>query len=215
VYNLHRLTKKGIHDLLVRAGEFVGRMDLVPGFEVEAIKESLNQPRPLLNAFGNHINGMSAVEAVNGQLQTFGAKPNEIALAVVYGDWDKQTSFTDKKTGKEVVKRAAKDLFNELEAEFKKRKKDAAAEDTEETADSLEEKDEDAALGRPDVSRAIRAIAASMLKGAVLKGNTKAVKALSLMAGAISPNPFDAALEYSLTVGLMYRINQTMLGKPY
>ena len=211
-FNLKRLDKKGIHDLIVRAANYTGTAEFAE-FESVAIKENLNQPRPLLNAFGNFANGMPAKDAINGQLQTYGAAPNEIAFSVVYGDWDKDTSYTTK-DGKKVERKAVKDLFNALEAEFKKRKKDAEADDAEET-DSTEEKDGDAALGRPEISRAIRAIVGAMLKTSLLKGNGKAVKAIALMATAISANPFDAGIEYPLTVGLMFRINQTMLGKPY
>lgn len=207
IFNLTRLSKKGIHELLVRAGEYTGKADFTD-FEAVAIRENLNQPRPLLNAFGNYVNGMPAADAVNGQLQTFGFLPFEIAKAVVYGDWEKDTTVWQKPC------KAVKSQFADLESEFKKKKKDAAAEDADES-DTTEGAEKDEALGRPEVSRAIRAIAASLIKNEILKGNVKAVAAMHLFAGAISPNPFDAALEYPATVGLLFRVNATMTGKNY
>lgn len=207
VFNLQRLTKKGVHDLIVRAAEHTGTVDFAE-FEAIAIRENLNQPRPLLNAFGNFSNGMPAADAVNGQLQTFGFLPFEIAKAVVYGSWDNDGNVWGKPS------KAVKNQFADLEAEFKKKKKDAAATDADEGIDT-EGAEKDEALGRPEVSRAIRAITASLLKNEILKGNFKAVQAMHLFANAISPNPFDAALEYPATIGLLFRVNATMTGKTY
>ncbi len=206
------MSKSDVHDLLARAAKHTGTADFAE-FEAIAIREGLNQPRPLLNAFGNFANGMPAAEAVNGQLNTYGSAPNAIAFATVYGDWDKDTSYEVK--GRKVERKAIKTYLAELEADFKKKKKAAEAADAEPDDGEIEDKDTVEAASRPEVSRVIRAITASMLKGEILKGNTKAVHAIHLFATAIPSNAFDAAVEYPATVGLLFRVNATMTGRSY
>lgn len=205
-FDLTRLTKNDTHTLLTRAAAFTGTADFTE-FENIAIREKLNQPRPLLNAFGNFANGVPAFEAINAQLNTFGSEPFEIARAVVYGDWNKACKIWGK-----IDSPSVKDLFKQLEDEFKKRKKAAAATDTE--PDESDDARDDTA-SRPEVARAIRAITAAMLKSEILKGNLRAVSAIHLFQNAISPNPFDAALEYPQTVGVLLRINYTMRAESY
>lgn len=211
-FDLKRMSKKDVHDLLVRASEYTGTTDFVE-FEAIAIREGLNQPRPLLNAFGNFANGMPAVEAINGQLNTYGASPNAIAFATVYGSWDKDTSYESK--GRKVERKAVIEYLKALEEEFKKKKKAAESSDGPEQDEEIEDKESVEAASRPEVARTIRAIAASMLKTEIIKGNQKAVAAIHLFATAIPMNAFDAAVEYPATVGLLYRVNCTMRGVPY
>lgn len=205
-FDLKRMTKKNIHDLLVRAAEYVGKADFAD-FEAIAIRENLNQPRPLLNAFGNYVNGMPAAEAVNGQLQTFGVDAFEIAKVTVYGDWGKGGIVWGKPA------KSVKELLTDLEAEFKKKKKAAQAGDVDES-DAAEDEGNprDEQVSRPDFARAVRAILGGLLKAEILKGNEAAVECIHLLVHSVPNNAFDAPLEYPALVGVLFRINKRMRG---
>lgn len=202
IFTVARLNKKSTHQLLERAAAHLGHSDF-SDFESVAIREHLDQPRPLLNAFENYHNGMTAEEAVNSQLQNFTANHFEIAKSVVYGDWNKDGQVWGKPS------KAVKTLLLELEESFKKAKNDAPGEGE---ADEVVSKDE--AVGRPEAARAIRAIVAALLKGRVIKeGNMLAAESLYILAHCTSPNPFDTAMEYPATLGGLLRINVKMKSK--
>lgn len=209
IFNLKRLDKRGIHTLVVKAAEYTGCTDYA-AFETAAIQMKLDQPRPLLNAFGNFVNGMPAEEAVNGQVQTYGASPFELAMSVAYGLWDKDTSF--QAGPKTVTRTACVTLLKNLESEFKKAKKASASADASE--DELEINDEDDALSRPEFSRSVRYILGATLKNMILKGKNAdlAAQSLDFLTKAISPNEFDVPLEYPATIAALYRINKKLTG---
>ena len=207
-FDLKRLTKKGIHDVLVVAAKHTGTEDFA-AFETLAIKENLNQPRPLLNAFGNYANGMPALDAINAQLGTHSADAFSIAQAVVYGDWDKPMHIWNGK----VETKPVKDLFKALEAEIKRLKKQSAPNaeaDTDAEVIGLEDEAKDDAISRPEVSRTIRAIVGGFLKAEVIKGSTVAAHLMDFLAHTAPPSPFDAALEYPATVAACMRINKKL-----
>src|SRR5579864_6156347 len=203
-FDLKRMTKKDVHDLLARAAEYTGTADFAD-FEAVAIREGLNQPRPLLNAFGNFAAGMPANEAVNAQLNTFGVDAFEIAKVTVYGHWDKDSTVWQK-PAKSVVSK-----LKDMEDAFKKKKKASQASDAtddEIEADLTNAKDE--AVSRPDFARTVRAIVGGLLKAEILKGSTKAVRSIDLLVHSVPTNPFDAPLEYPALIGVLFRINMTM-----
>ena len=206
-FDLKRMNKKDIHTLLVRAGEYTGKTDFAD-FEAIAIRENLNQPRPLLNAFGNYAAGMPAAEAVNAQLNTYGVDAFEIAKNTVYGSWDKDGQVWGKPA------RAVVALLKDLEDQFKKKKKASQADDAteeENEADATNPRDE--AVSRPEFARTVRAILGGLLKAEILKGSEKAVESIHLLVHSVPNNPFDAPLEYPALVGVLYRINKKMRGQ--
>lgn len=215
-FDLKRMSKKNIHDLLARAGEYTGKTDFAD-FEEVAIRENLNQPRALLNAFGNYVNGMPAVEAVNGQLQTFGANVRDIAFSAVHGYWDKDTAIWKSAKNPEGIKvRALRSLLKDIEAEFKKKKKASEAPDAAEDEQDLEENDKSGGdiAGRPDVSRAIRSIVGGLLKAEILNnGNMVAADAMVFLANVAPANAFDVPLEYPATVAALFKIQKKMRGE--
>jgi superfamily II DNA or RNA helicase len=213
-FDLTRMTKKNIHDLLVRAAEYLEVKDFSE-FEQIAIRENLNQPRPLLNAFGNFANGMPAAEAVNGQLNTYGANVRDIAFSAVHGFWDRDTAVWKSQKNPDGVKvRAMKDLLKELEDEFKKRKKKSEAADATEGEEDIEGEDKGDVQGRPEVSRAIRAIVGGLLKAEVIhKQNMIAADCIIFLANSAPASAFDVPLEYPATVAALFKIQKKMRGE--
>lgn len=213
-FELKRMTAVGIETLVKRAAEHCGVADYQT-FLAIAIREKLNQPRPLLNAFGNFANSVPAEEAISAQLQNNAFEAFEIAKGVVYGDWNKDTNVWGKPSPS-----VRKQLLT-MEDLFKKKKKAAQAADADEEDEESGDAKEIEVPGRQEFSRTVRAITASLLKGVILSDKStaekrmKAIKALSLFQNALSPNPFDAALEYPQTVGVLLRINYTLRGEAY
>lgn len=207
VYELALLTKKDIHDLVAKAAAHIGCASYLP-FEQEAIRRSLNSPRPLLNAFELYAKGMSAAEAVNSQTQAYAPLHKDIAMAVVYGDWNNDREIW----GGKVKVKAVRTLLSELEEAFKKKKPadDAAPEhpdvELNESADADEE-----ALSRPEVANGIRAVTAAFLKNMVIKqGSAKAADALYILAHCCPPAAGDMAAAYPATIGGLFRVNRKM-----
>lgn len=205
-FDLKRMNKQDVHELLVRAAEYTGTADFKQ-FEEIAIREGLNQPRPLLNAFGNFAAGVPAHDAINAQLNTFGADAFEIAKNTVYGSWDKDGMVWQKPA------KSVQSLLKAMEDEFKKKKK--AAQPSDATDDEIEVEmtnAKDDAVSRPDFARTVRAILGGLLKAEILKGSEKAVECIHLLVHSVPTNPFDAPLEYPALVGVLYRINKKMKG---
>jgi hypothetical protein len=202
VFTVARLNKKSTHLLLERAATYLGHGDY-SNFEAVAIREHLDQPRPLLNAFENYHNGMTAEDAINSQLQNFTSNHFEIAKAVVYGSWDHDGTVWGKPS------RSVKALLAEMELTFKKTKDDEPGDGTEEDVVSKED-----AVGRPEAARALRAIVAALLKGRILKeGSMAAAEAVHIISHCAPPSAFDTGLEYPATVGGLLRVNKKMTGK--
>lgn len=202
IFTVARLDKKSTHQLLDRAATYLGRADF-SDFEAVAIREHLDQPRPLLNAFENYHNGMSVEDAINSQLQNFTANHFEIAKAVVYGSWDKDGNVWGKPS------KAVKTLLLELEESFKKVKSDSPGEGE---ADDVVSKDD--AVGRPEAARALRAITAALLKSRILKeGSMLAAEAVHIIAHCSPPSAFDTGLEYPATLSGLLRVNKKMNSK--
>lgn len=202
-FALGRMSKKNIHDLLQRGATYLGHADFAD-FESEAIRQHLDQPRPLLNAFENYHNGMGFKDAINGQLQTFSQNHFEIAKAVVAGSWDKESTVWGQPC------KAVKVLLTELEESFKKKNDEIV-----DAAEGDEQLNKDESVGgKPEASRALRAIVASLLKNQVIKhASMKAAEALHIISHCAPDNPADTGLEWAATVGGLLRVNLKMTGK--
>lgn len=207
-YQLTRLSKKNIHDLLVSGAKFLGRTEPYDEFEKEVMLRGASLgPRAMLNAFQNYNNGIPAKEAV--MTMTAEAAPEffDIARAVVYGKWNEDSTVWGKPC------KAVRVLISDLEALLKKKaekEKQAEAEFKAEESDP----DPDDVASRPEVARTLRNITGALLKGVVLgKDPVKAgiaADCLGGMATAISANEFDVPLEYPYTIGMLYRVNRLM-----
>jgi DNA polymerase III, delta subunit len=207
-YQLTRLSKKNIHDLLVRGAEFLGRTEPFEDFEKEAmLRGGSLGPRAILNAFQNFNNGTPAKEAVMAMTAQAAPEYFDIARAVVYGKWDTDSAVWGKPC------KAVRTLISELEGQLKKKaEKEKAAEDEFKAEEG--DPDADDIASRPEVARTLRNIVGALLKSVVLgKDPAKASLAadcLGGMATGISANEFDVPLEYPYTIGVLYRVNRLM-----
>lgn len=207
IHELEPMSKKNIHDLVVRAAEVVGRTESCDEFEKEAITRRLTSARGLISAFEAFNNGTPAAEAVAAQSNAMSPKYNEIAMAIVYGSWLKESNVWGKACP------SAASLIKALEEDLKKKsKKEQAAEeaDTEET-ERVQVTDEDLNK-KPAVAEALRAITAAFLKNEVMKGNAKAAAAIGLLATAMPARDF--AIDWPATIGILFRINQHLRSDP-
>lgn len=200
IHQLSGMDAKERHALLARAAETLGRTESYEEFEKQVGLRGLRGPRAILQAFEGFNNGLSIEAAITAQTVAQAPEYHEIALAAVYGTWDKPGM------------RGAPSLAAQLNAlDAKLKKKPEGEEKESEVGDELVGADEESS--RPEVARALRAVTAAFLKGAVLKGNARAVKAMHYLAHCVSPNPFDAALEYPATIAGLYAVNAIMQGK--
>lgn len=206
-FELGGLDSKERHALLARAAEAIGRLEPFDDFEKEVTARGLQGPRALLQAFEQYSNGIDAASAVSAQTAILAPEYHEIALAVVYGQWDKPSTIWG---GKKQLP-SLQSMLVALDEKLKKQAKESDKEDKQDIEDVSVSKDDE--QGRPEVSRGLRAVTAAFLKGAVLKGNGRAAESLNILAHCTSPNPFDAAMEYPATIAGLYRVNAKMQGK--
>ena len=160
-------------------------------------------PRSILMAFEAYHNGMPAEEAVDSVSNATKPEFHEIAFSVRFGKWgtDTRLPWTPPKTAKSV-----QSLLKELDAKLTKEAKKERSEN------ELSEGEEDVS-SRPETARALRNVIAAYLKGMVLKdGSDKAADALNILAHCVSPNAFDAGLEYPATVAGIYRVCKKLAG---
>lgn len=209
--------------LVERAAAFAKYEGPVDAFLAELTKSRVVSPRKILKAFEGLTNGLSPQMAVAASSWDMMPEYFEIAMGVVFGQWDKpfilpwivDVATKQPKNFKSVADqlKALDDLLGK-----KKQKEEtpatAPAPATEvEGEDPVEEED---TQGRPETSRALRAIVAASLKNQVYKGAAKAQKAadaLFILSHCTSPNPFDAGMEWAATVGGLFRVNQKMMGR--
>jgi replication-associated recombination protein RarA len=160
------------------------------GFENAITKAGITSPRAILKAFETFANGIPAAEAVAAISLEGLPEYKDIAFAIVYKSWADASA-----------------LIKSLDEKLKKKTKDVEKAEVE---SDIEPEDLE---GRPEVARGLRALVAAFLKGVVYKGGTqaqRAAEALFIIAHCVSPNDFDAGLEFAATVGGLFRVNQKM-----
>lgn len=203
-------------ELIARAVQETGHGD-ASDFIQAVEKSKITSPRKILMAFDLYHNGMSPAQALAAY--HFEALPEyfEIAMGVVFGQWDKGyiLPWIKEKDGSAKQFKAVGEQLKALDDKLKKKPKDDSAVSIpeEETETSVEEDD---VQGRPETARALRAIVAASLKNQVFKGGAKATKgsaALFKLAHCVSSNPFDAGSEWACTIGGLFSVNQIMGGK--
>lgn len=208
--------------LIARAAKEVGHEGDVSDFVTAVTKAKIVSPRQILMAFEAYHNGIPASDAVSAMRWESLPEYFEIAMGVVFGQWDSGYSLPwikEKETGKPKQHKSVAEQLKALEDRLKKKPKPeetapVAAGET--TADEPEPVEEEDIQGKPDAARALRAIVAASLKNAVYKGGVKgqrAADALFILSHCTSPNPFDAGMEFAATVGGLYRVNQKVQGK--
>lgn len=200
--------------LVARAVEYTAYAgDVKPLLEALA-KAKVGSPRKILKAFEGLTNGLTAPQAVAA-----GAWDNlpeffEIAMGVVFGQWDKGFTLPwIQEKGQPKQFKSVADQLKALDDQLKKKPKEEAAPAPAPEGESEEPVEEEDLQGRPEVARALRAIVAASLKNQVYKGGTKAAKAseaLFILSHCTSPNPFDAGMEWAATIGGLYRVNQKL-----
>ncbi len=192
--------------------------DLQPFLDALA-KSKVGSPRKILKAFEGLTVGLTPSQAIAAGSWENMPEYFEIAMGVVFGQWDKGYNLpwiTEKETGKPKQFKSVADQLKALDDQLKKKPKEEAPAPVAGEAEGEDAVEEDDLQGRPEVARALRAIVAASLKNQVYKGGAKAQKAsdaLFILAHCTSPNPFDAGLEFAATVGGLFRVNQKLTGK--
>jgi len=184
-------------ELIERARLSINRTEACADFEDAITKAGITSPREILKAFESYANGIAASDAVAAMSLQGLPEYKDIAFAVVYKPWAEASAII--KALDEKLKKKAK----ELEVDKSAIPGDATIE-----TEDLE--------GRPEVARGMRALVAAFLKGVVYKGGPqgqRAAEALHILAHCVSPNDFDAGLEFAATVGGLMRVNGKMKGQ--
>jgi hypothetical protein len=222
-------------ELLARAAKETDHDGDYGDFTAALDKSRITSPRKILMAWELYHNGLSAQQAVGAM--HFEALPEffEVAMGTVFGQWDKGYSlpWIKDKAGNAKQFKAVCEQIIALDESLKKKAKaeleaaeaDAAAAPTAPVDDEVVAADsaveEEDMQGKPEVARALRAIVAALLKNQIAKkadkfNAAKAMKAATAMfqlAHCTSPNPFDVGMEWALTIGGLYKVNQAMQGK--
>lgn len=187
--------------LIEKAATAVGWVGDEVEFLTALTKARVTSPRKILMAFEAFRAGMPAGEAIG--TMHFEALPEywEICMGVVFGDWAKPYSLA---WIKDRTFPAVCDQLRLLEDRLKRK---ATSEEP------RTELDDDDVQGRPEVAAALRAITAATLKGQLARAPGRfdlgrAVKAAEALKILGEPSAFG--LEYSLVVGALFRVNQTM-----
>jgi len=187
------LDSVGVRELVGRAcAEAYGGVLKVKGdFSSVAdalIKHRMFGPRKILMVMEKFLAGATLEESLASVAQLWLPEYHAIAFAVTYKTWV------------DVLP-----LLKALDESLKKKPKTAKA-------DAEPDVEEEDLLSRPEVARALRAVVAAFLKGAVLKGAKAqaAAEALYILSHCISANPFDTGSEFSATIGGLYRVNARM-----
>lgn len=209
------LDAEGRAKLVQKAIEFTGYKGDVSEFLTELSKAKIFSPRKILKCFEGLFNGLSPKDAIS--TASLEALPEyfEIAMGVVFGQWDKPytLSWLKEKSGELKKFKGVGEQLKALDDRLKRKPKAEDAAESAEDDNSIEESDVE---GKPDVARALRAIVAASLKNQVFKGGDKAQKgaaALFKLAHCVSSNPFDTGSEWACTIGGLYSVHQVMQGK--
>lgn len=163
--------------------------DVLPFMEA-LIKARVTSPRKILMAFEMHHAGLPPVDAVEAMQAAVLPEYFEIAMGVVFGSWSSPYTLFNKQY------KSVADQIKALDDSLRGTGEDVVGE--EDTA------------GRPEVARAIRSITAATLKGQVYKGNRFAAESMFTLAHCTSPAPGDSSMDFALTVGGLFRVNQKM-----
>jgi hypothetical protein len=207
---VHGLDEQARAKLVCKAAEFYAKENggVWRGDEVDFLtaltKARVTSPRKILMAFEAVRAGIPIGEAIGAM--HFEALPEywEICMGAVFGDWAKPYSLP---WIKDRTFPAVCDQLRLLEDRLKRKA----------TSDEPRaELDDDDVQGRPEVAQALRAITAATLKGQLARAPgrfdqgraVKAAEALQVLATCLGPGSFG--LEYSLVVGALFRVNQTM-----
>jgi Holliday junction resolvasome RuvABC ATP-dependent DNA helicase subunit len=210
------LTEENRKTLVERAVKFLGYEGATEEFLAAATKAKIVSPRKLLKALEGLIAGLTPQQSIAAATIEAAPEFHEIAMGVVYGQWEKVYTlpWMKDKAGEPIRFKGVGEQIKALEERLKRKPKAADDTATDDAAESAVEDDD--LQGKPEVARALRAITAAMLKNATLKGGAKGLKgaeALYILAHSTSPNPFDAGLEFAATVGGLYRVHLKMQGK--
>jgi hypothetical protein len=195
-------------------------------------KSKIVSPRKILMAFELYHNGTPAVQAIGAMHYETLPEYYEIAIGVVFGQWEKsyQLPWLKEKDGSPKHFKAVSEQFAALDAQLKKKTKDdsepvadtTTGDDTGDAESTAVDEEDVIDGGKPAAARAIRAIVAGMLKNQIAKADAKklniikagkAADALFILSHCTSPNPFDTGMEWAATLGGLYRVNQKMNGK--
>jgi replication-associated recombination protein RarA len=189
VRGLDALERRELVDRAVAYTKYKG--DIMP-FMDALIKARVTSPRKILMAFEAFHAGASPVKAVEDMQMAVLPEYYEIAMGVVFGSWSSPYTLFNKqyKSVAEQIKALDDSLRGTGEG-------DVVEEDRDTTA-------------RPEVARAVRSIVAATLKGQVLKGNRYAAEAMFTLAHCVSPAIEDSSMDFALTVGGLFRVNQKM-----
>lgn len=201
---VHGLDEQARAKLIERAAHALGWVGNEVEFLLALTKARVTSPRKILMAFEAFHAGIPAGEAIGAM--HFEALPEywEICMGVVFGDWAKPYSLA---WIKDRTFPAVCDQLRLLEDRLKRKA----------TSDEPRaELDEDDVQGRPEVAAALRAITAATLKGQLARAPgrfdpakaAQAADALAILGSCIGPGSFG--LEYSLVVGALFRVHQTV-----
>jgi shikimate kinase len=193
--------------LVARCAEFYQHTAPTADLLVALSNRRVASPRSIVMAFEAYHNGMGAEEAVDSVSNAVKPEFHEIAFSVRFGRWDKDIALPWKppKTAK-AVKTLLEDLDTKLKKEAKK-----------ESSENEQAEGEEDVSSRPETARALRNVIAAYLKGIVLKSKSveeqaRAADALQILSHCVSPNAFDAGLEYPATIAGIYRVCKKLVG---
>jgi hypothetical protein len=223
------LDEAGRAELVQRAAKQLDHAGDCSDFLAALAKAKIVSPRKVLMAFEVYHSGLPATQAVGAM--TFDILPEyfDVAMGVVFGQWDRGYQLPWIKDKNDQPRRFAAvcEQLKLVDDKLKKKPKEdpvieaPVAAEPEEVVTTAEVVDEEDVKARPDAARALRAITAGILKGQIIRPANKfnpgkaakAQQALFALAHCTSPNPFDAGMEWAATIGGLYSVNQKMNGK--
>lgn len=200
-------------ELVARAAKELEHTADYSDFLAALTKSRLSSPRKILMAFEAYHHGLGAVESIASQGFEDLPELHDIAFGVVFGNWEKD--IADWRDRTKIIK-AVGAQFQKLEEDMNRskakrdKKSNPAPESAEGDVPFIEPEE---IMGKTEAAHAVRAIVGAFLKNRVYKGGPKAQAAaevLDVLAKAIPAGAFE--VEWSCTVGLMYRINKKLQG---
>lgn len=205
ILRVEGMTPENIKTLVTRgaaAREFSG--DTSP-FIAEVLKRKLVSPRRILGALEVWMSGTPLSEAVGGAMNAVTPADFDIAMGIIYGNWESSYNLFGKQKFP-----AVKDQLKALDDQLKKKPMSGEAM-TEEEANSVDDEDLTAS-GKAEKANSIRLIVAALLKNVILKGGDKSLKAAQALAilGSCVPPTNAYGAEWPYTVAGLYRVYMTM-----
>lgn len=198
---LDKMDEPSIRSLVARAVEKEKYTGDPTEFIAEVLRARVASPRVIVMAFTMYTAGMPAKDAIAAN--SFSVTPElfELAFAVAFGDWERDTTLPWA-GNKQIVAVGAQ--LKALDDKLKKKTTGAAKTEEEDVSE------EDLA-SKADIANSLRLLVAAFLKNRVLKGGAKAVpacEALVILAGAVPPSAFG--MEWPCTLGALYRVNKKL-----